>query len=565
MPVETSRIGVFSKAVGVTGTPVSLGGSIIPAIVGKTYGKEITVEDEAVVRGAGNRDSLANTTVSRVTNVSLSTTGSGDFEENIHFTVEEYQLDWSDPATMQPPDVDTLSTESGSATWASTGTYEVVATALDYEGNETTQSPAQTVSVANTTNNIVVSWAPVFCADKYRIYVRKSGGSWSYDEIDAPTTTCDLDGAGTATNPPSTNSAKIKPEAGATYYVTYVYNDLTADSESFDATLFYDLGTVESIHGVGSPISKAASLILNSTDGAGHSVVMLVGYQNDTYSDFATALAKLEVEEIDYVSGTMDGFQIAQALDTHCRLCSGIARKKERIGYAALNNGLSIGSSSTPGTYAYKAYSLNSEYACIVVPEGGAIQIRAKGTDGTIVAASVGGYYAAIAAMGAKSAFNDPAEPLTNKQIRGITALGTKWNDDQVDTLRDAGALVIRDVRGIFKCYHGITTNRQTVEKREENIKATEQHIQKKYVRPAVEEFIGRKLLGYVLIAIRDRVRNKLDLLVKEEKIVSYDSAFLSVRQNPTVPTNVIVSFRYSPVYGINNIVFEYSYDLESI
>lgn len=566
MSIETTRIGVFTKNIGLGGSPVSLGGALVPAIVGVTYGTETYVEREAVVATDDNIDALANTRVVRVISIGLASSGGSDFVEGVNFTVSDDCIDWSNAVTMQPPDQDTPLVIDGGGSWASTGVYDVVVTAYDRNSRQTLVGTTKDVTITDCAQTLSISWSPVKCASKYRVYIKLSSSeTWYYTEVTAPTTstTFTVLPRSSSTLPTATNAC-VRPGTGDTYYVDYYYSNTGSTSPCLTPKLYYDMAEVENDHGVGSPISNAARLILSRTDGAGCSQVMLCGYLTDTFTNMESALALLETEDVHVVGAVRSGFQVVQALEAHARNASSIAMQRERIGVGALEGGLSLGTTSTAGTYCYQAYALNSKYVCAVVPEGGEVSIDEKDADGNIAKTSVDPSYLAAAVIGTICALPDPAEPPTNKIVRGIKALGSRWNALEIDRLRDAGGLVVLDKNGVCKIYHGVTTDRNTVEAREANIVLADQYMCRD-IRPVAEEFIGRKLHTNSLMALRYKVKNKLDNYVARKIIAGYDTNTLQVYQNPTVPTNVRVRFSYNCVYGINNVVFEYWYGTQTV
>jgi len=172
-------------------------------------------------------------------------------------------------------------------------------------------------------------------------------------------------------------------------------------------------------------------------------------------------------------------------------------------------------------------------------------------TTGTI---NIAGYYLAAAIAGLFVGQTDVYVPITNKAIGGITGIPNQITTSQSTTLQSYGVTVARqNPNGVITVRQGLTTNTTNWITQELSIQAIGDRIANlMYTNLINSNLIGAPLTPTTLTALQGQATSILNVALKSNLIQSYVN--LQVVQDSVNPTQVDVSFQYSPTLPLNYI-----------
>jgi len=526
------------------------------------------MDDEYVAAGATSgatgsayKDQLSGATVAlsviRVTNVTGIT--SEVYNQGIDYTlVSGNVLDWTNAPALPTPELETITHAAATGgSWSSGATEQSVSfvvTVKDQNADgETSSSNTLTFTISSATQKVTVQWARVPFAGGYNVYLNATGGTKFYATVaGSGTTTLTVTGdSGTLTGAPATNTTKRRPATAQAYYVDYYYPTFTYQQQEF--TNYSDF---ESVHGIGSNLSRAAKLAFDN----GASSIIAVAVSGETAGHYQNAIDQLKTSEVQYVVALKSGTAVEQYLRNHAEYCSQDTVGKERDAVVAAASGSSKADAVTwastfGGTKRIIAViTNNADYFVNVWQTTGGTYL-----DGPY---EVPHYFFAAAIAGRLCGLYDSATPLTNSLINGFTwpAGRTLWVDYEVqDDLETAGLTYVKSQAGTPVVYHGITTNTTLVEDQEISVVAAEDEMRRS-LRTALDGFRGRdrKITQSRLDALALRVQQVLGNLVKNAIIQEFGT--ITVLQDNDLPTLVWIRFGYIPIYPMNEIIFEYGF-----
>lgn len=201
------------------------------------------------------------------------------------------------------------------------------------------------------------------------------------------------------------------------------------------------------------------------------------------------------------------------------------------------------------------AEAMNSNRIQVFYPDGAIITITdqlgnqvEKVVDGSFIAAAYGGLDV--------STLFDVAEPLTNKEIVGLTRLVRVLDQVEANQIAVNGVTIIQNQDPVMVIRQAMTTQMDTVLTREPSVTKIADFVQKS-TRGTLKRFIGMKNLQGRLGDIEQSLSALLRSLIERELII----AFRSVQAVPDSadPTIIRVSAEYSPVLPINWIVVTFT------
>lgn len=183
---------------------------------------------------------------------------------------------------------------------------------------------------------------------------------------------------------------------------------------------------------------------------------------------------------------------------------------------------------------------------------------RAKGLNcERVVLAAPNGVRAAAAVAGCIAGERDPAVPLGGAELKGLTDLTARWNDNELDTLILGGVTPLEQVSGTVSVVRGVTTRTKTgtandatwrelttIRVVDDVIPDLRNALRSKFARAKNTEQ-GRG-------AIRSQVIVELENKVAQEIITGYeDVTVAALEEDPTV---CMVKFRFTVAHGLNQI-----------
>lgn len=358
--------------------------------------------------------------------------------------------------------------------------------------------------------------------------------------------------AGTAYRRPAWN-------AGSTnFYVDYE----VIQTENLVLTQFTQVADVEAEYGLGSDLTNAAILAMGTSgNGNGAPAIACMSVEADTIGAYQAALTELEKSRIPYLIvplTTVDG--INDALLQHCVTMSGTSHRRRRMGIVGDAIGTMPGDVDTADTAVYIATAINNKRIINTYPWP---FILKQQTDGSLVETEVSGFYMAAAVAGAYAALPDRATPLTQKRLFGITKLGITMDEPTMDTLGEASILVVFDDFGAIKVRQSLSSSADDAEEQQPAVLMVEDQLCQQ-LEVDFKQFLGQKMLRNTVRTIQDRTADTLRIFVSKELILSFNENSISASQDATNRKRVNVTFRYTPIEEIGEIVFSYDFDLST-
>lgn len=199
------------------------------------------------------------------------------------------------------------------------------------------------------------------------------------------------------------------------------------------------------------------------------------------------------------------------------------------------------------------AQSLNTDDMWLVSPS--TFRFRNPMTN---VVEVVPGYYAAAAVAGYNSSVAQYV-PLTQKVISGLFS-ANEYNTKIVKRNECAnGLMYIDEVSSALRILHGRTTSTASVIEQETNIILTKYYIIKTMRRAFSNGYIGSIITSSTLLNIKSSAHSILCSLRDNNFINGFSG--LTVAADEINPTQVNISFSYTPVYGMNYIEISFSVD----
>ena len=175
----------------------------------------------------------------------------------------------------------------------------------------------------------------------------------------------------------------------------------------------------------------------------------------------------------------------------------------------------------------------------------------------------IGGHYMAAALAGLAVAQN-PALPLTRKNIEGFVGVAEKYSETQKDVETQGGLLVLeRSNQGACRVRHGVTTNFLSLLTREWTILG-QQDVMVQSLRNFLDNdhLIGQVINRLTLFNVRASAINCLEALSNSSIILGYRN--VAVRQLQSNPDVVEVSFEWRPAMPLNYILLRFAIDLRT-
>ena len=166
---------------------------------------------------------------------------------------------------------------------------------------------------------------------------------------------------------------------------------------------------------------------------------------------------------------------------------------------------------------------------------------------------SINGYYVAAAEAGLWAS-QAPQTPLTRKSVAGFSGISSQLTSSQETTQQSYGVLVTAQKRdGTIYIRHGLTTNTSNWLTQEISISTIGDYVAKNFEQNYVNSnLIGQALTPSTMSAINSLAVGVLTDLKTAGVIQGY--ANLNIVQSTSNPTEVLVSFLYSPTIPLNYI-----------
>jgi hypothetical protein len=577
------RLGVIGVKDPTLGTAAPAGNIPTVALIGKTLGAVTTIVDEPVVRThPALTDTLAQTVVQQILQISDSKGGNPNYVQNIDYSIAPNTnvVTWLGTVIPAPTGVAVAAAVTvGGALAANTYFYVITAirqTALvpSPVTGETTKSAEVTVTIGGSFNSAKLTWTPVPGASGYKIYrstttgvytntliVTVTGGaSSSYTDVGA------TPGTGT---PPVSNSANNRPADGVTYFVTYVAVITTVNQ----AKLYFSLGDVIADHSLQSDLVNAAFLIMGGV-GVGQQAgqLMTVAVADYTEPNILAALTVLEGQDVDIIVLLDDNTTTQTDVAKHVIAMSRPDIGKPRMAFFGNARTQVIGDQNTSGTMVFKAVNLaalidtdgNPQGYRFVYVSNQSINVNEHLANGTILTAVYDGWYLAAAVAGLVAVLPDRATSASFKQLDGIISLGVEFNISEQNFLDQMGLSFAFTKGTAIRYYHDRTLATDTVENSERAIVMADDFIDIT-LTTAFASNVGQKITPGFLSSLVTKTDQQLGFMLKAGILSSYVKSSITATPDQSNPTRVFVTFTYTPQYSANQIVFRRAYNLQPV
>lgn len=168
-----------------------------------------------------------------------------------------------------------------------------------------------------------------------------------------------------------------------------------------------------------------------------------------------------------------------------------------------------------------------------------------------------GGWMAAAALAGQLAAQSDPAVPIHNLELNGLSGACLKMSETQLDMLVRGGVTPVEAVGGVVSVVRGITTRTRSGESEDTACRELNTMLIADEVIPAIRNMLSQRfsrcknnrttrsaILHQVVLALEQRVRNEI--------IDGYDE--LTVAADTEDPTVCRVSFGFTVTHGLSRI-----------
>lgn len=357
------------------------------------------------------------------------------------------------------------------------------------------------------------------------------------------------------------------PAEGDTYYVSYKYRKAEAD---YDPIFFTDYDDIVATYGnydvsASSAVMNSLSLAAEIAFNNGVSQIVCCQAKNNSDYEMQSAIDRMRKEvagasNVSTIIALTTSDAVGAYLQKHVDLMSSYEYGKERMGYVGARIGQKINKIATKADRSLGmttvAEGYDDERIVYVVPGAIRRQIRDLRT-GRYNTRTLPGVYAAVA-VASVGLSQDPAEPLTNKNIAGFTEIVDLYSESEKNILAAAGCCVL-EMRGQnIRIRHGITTNNNEVNSQEITLIQIKDYVIEGCRRVTADTYIGRKLTATLVADIKYTMESLLNGYVAEGVIISYSS--LKVKRNADEPRQVDVSFEIEAVYPLNWISIEFGF-----
>ncbi len=356
-----------------------------------------------------------------------------------------------------------------------------------------------------------------------------------------------------------TYSQPKSPDNGQVYYVSYKYRKPAAN---FLPTIYFNYNSINGNYGTSS-VTPGGRVINSLTLGAelailnGASAIVCVQAASDNDADLMAAIDLLQqsypgintVNAIVPLTTFTSSYAVAAHLSGHVTEMSTELYHKERMGYVA-----QISTTDSVSQIAQNVSTFNNDRLVFTVPASVTRSIRNINTNQYATATLPGSF--AAAALAGLAMGQDPAEPLTGKQLNGFISLGALYSDNEMNLMASNGACVLTQDGSVIQVRHGITTDTSGVNASEITVIQIRDYVIQAVRQALGKTYVGHKLLPTLVSSIKSTLQSVLNQMVAQNIILSYNIA--SVATSVNNPTQVNVSFQIEAVYPLNYIMIEF-------
>jgi hypothetical protein len=362
------------------------------------------------------------------------------------------------------------------------------------------------------------------------------------------------------------------PESNAGYYVSYKY---AKAEEDYNPKVFYDYDEVLTNYGAYS--ITAAGTVINSLSLAaeiaftnGACPIVCVQAKNETPVEMNKAIDKLgfkidNLNNINSIVPITTSKIVGKYLLQHINLYSSSDYNLPRMGYVAAelneptNKDSTISDTTLGSMQAAEAY--NDEKLVYVVPGKVAKNITDTLTGYQSLKVLPACYLAtAVAAVAMK---NDPAEPLTNKEILGFQKIPVNFSEPEMNELAASGCLVVKQDGNKIRIRHGITSHGcidtlADIQANEITLIQIKDYVIEGARTKCGELYIGGKMKPTILHEVEYGLTQLFNQYMADDIIIGIKG--LTVKRDQDDPRQINVKFLIEAVYPLNYIDISFGF-----
>lgn len=349
-----------------------------------------------------------------------------------------------------------------------------------------------------------------------------------------------------------------KPVEGATFYVSYKKNKITAD---YDAIRLFDIDDVRKQFGnevengvIVSTLTLAALLELEKR-GEGGGIVCVQAKDGATQS-FMNAIDSLEDEEIDTVICTgITNSEVRNYLIDKNNLCSSDSVGKERTTFIAATT-----LDATVADQATSADSFDNDRVCFISPPAIGVTVKDAIT-GESVRVVVSSVFAGADISGMESnPDSDPATPMLRKKLSSrIDLNGFKYLKKEKNYLASKSSFVLEEnpITGQVSVFDALTTNSTSPDTQERSVRRIKDRVRKD-IRTALDiRYVGQKNVNGMESDVEMSTKSLLSNFVDADII--REARNVKATRNPLDDREIKVTFEILAVYPLKWITITFS------
>lgn len=420
------------------------------------------------------------------------------------------------------------------------GTYDYVVSTLNANG-ESLKSADVAVVLAGA-SEVLLSWTSTPGATGYKLYRKVHTDSW----VDAVPHLIATDITVTSYRDTVVTPAAGKPVTTAT--------DLGIAVNI--PTMFFSTTALRIAVGAETDLGLASFV----ADRVGLTRFMVVSVTDTgTASDFEAALNTIRNKDVNHVVCLANTTAIGAKLLAHVTSMSTTDERKWRVGYYPSAIVDTVGDPQTADTAIYNARSYNNKSMLVTFPNTAVFST--SDNDGVQVTATVAGQYLACACAMLKSIVGNAGEQITYKTMSVFDSFAYDLLDSEESYLIEYGVTPVISAAGVQKVIRGVTTSLASLEEAELSIVLEDYDLMYAF-KTDLASFIGKRITGQLVSAIDGRTGQILTGKVRDGIITTF--ANISVYQDTTTPDTIYITFTYTPMYSVNTIRVQWSYDLRT-
>ena len=501
---------------------------------------------------------------------------------------QDLYADWTNSPSLQPPMItkaEIIDVPTVSGGFAVAGTYYYSITVIDKNSRETSIGPIKRVIIpapaVGRRKHVKLTWSQIRYASGYRVYrgtLEDGSDMGLLATISSASTVTYTDiNAASGADPPASNTTRIEPNLTSKITIHFHYANMTYNTP-VEYTKWSD---VQDAHGVGSELANMAKLCMSSEFNACPNMITVVP-EGSSASAYYTALETLKnvgESSILLIGVLYLGSENITTLNTiQSPIYAHAANQSDptthqhyRYVFLSVPNDTPSKNDVDTMCNGFQATATKGKRGFLVTPSGLKCTINQwQKPDGTYLESTtrtdpagidMTSLMHSIASAARYIGLNDPAMPLTEKDVLGFGYPNPAFTFEDIADIRSYGSLLIENRSGIGVVSQSINMSHPVLgmEDGEMNICVTEDYM-KIDIKRRLKQLRGLKMLGPIIKQAERITGSALAYYVKMEYIADYSD--VASWQDDVEKDKLRVFFKYMPIYPVNKIwvIFDYTF-----